>query len=88
MLQATKIKLKQLRAVLKCGVASQSQKPQQAVNVHIPHSNAPSKSSSEEKSETTAKSQNNSTAREANPITAYPDALGRLIGPHNIGPIR
>ena len=79
---------KQLRTALRGGVASQSQKPQQAVNVHIPHSNAPGKSSSEEKSETAAKSQNDSTARQANPITAIPDAWDRLIGPHNIAPIR
>ena len=81
-------KFTQLRAACRGSVASQSQKPQQAVNVHIQHSNAPSKSSSQEKSETAAKSQNDSTARQANPITTNPDAWGRLIGPHNIAPIR
>ena len=79
---------KQLRAALQGGVASKLQKHQQAFNVNIPHSNAPSKSSSEEKSDTAAKSENDSSARQANPITANPDALGRLIGPHNITPIR
>ena len=79
-------KFTQLRAACRGSVASQSQKPQQAVNVHIQHSNAPSKSSSQEKSETAAKSQNDSTARQANPITTNPDAWGRLIGPHNIAP--
>ena len=32
--------------------------------------------------------QNDSTARQANPITANPNVWGRLIGPHNIAPIR
>ena len=40
------------------------------------------------KSETAAKGQNDSTARQANPITANPHAWGRLIGPHDIAPIR
>ena len=38
--------------------------------------------------ETAAKHQNDCSARQANPITANADAWGRLIGPHNIAPIR